>query len=626
VISSSTYRGAVELRRDLLAAYSALDHRTTSELSPGQVEGAFRRLLARLSVLLYQHGATVPGQFLQALRRVWENDLDLTDPVGLTASFLESGRSAGIDISTYSELQQELVHFSRIVDIGTLGLGDPNALRAVRRIRNSRRLPDSLKVLSELIIVTRSRMLQRGAELPVPYPRPHPAAERELDGHSTLWIPDEDDYLLLVASPRRRTRREIAYLFTSLLNYLIPIEAVLAVWAHAVNEKAGVWLDVTLISIAPDKRISTVRWSRPGGSDSQIRVEPITWCLDSLPVVEVLDSPKLARKIATRSMAVTVEQTVDQIRVTITDDKQSEYPTTLVPPSTDATVSVTDMAARIDSLVRSYDGPDVVSIECGHIHLDRELDLDQEVGLDLGARAVAVLEQRQTTSPTLTPMMDDDHVLVKLRPSDYRIFLNRHLSGKSMHLIPESSPIIRSIVCAMWTRLELLGLRGRCQERGGNIFLKLDDGNYCELFEDFRGEGITGCVLFECALLVYRSSAKQFDDYFRTRFALAENVHDTASRILDQSGSHDDRRIQLQAFYAAFSDVTDPRRTDCEVVALVDEVIERAYPGIAHLNVLEDYYEVQQGKVRTLIELLELPMRLVTIHFNARTGRVVLDG
>lgn len=46
---------------------------------------------------------------------------------------------------------------------------------------------------------------------------------------------------------------------------------------------------------------------------------------------------------------------------------------------------------------------------------------------------------------------------------------------------------------------------------------------------------------------------------------------------------------------------------------------------VAHLNVLEDYYEVQQGKVRALLQLLDLPFRLVTIHFNARTGRVVID-
>ncbi|MGH3925381.1 MAG: hypothetical protein ACRDTT_21410 [Pseudonocardiaceae bacterium] len=46
----------------------------------------------------------------------------------------------------------------------------------------------------------------------------------------------------------------------------------------------------------------------------------------------------------------------------------------------------------------------------------------------------------------------------------------------------------------------------------------------------------------------------------------------------------------------------------------------------AHLNVLEDYYEVQQHKVRELLDLLGLPLRLVTVHFNATSGRVVCDG
>lgn len=51
-----------------------------------------------------------------------------------------------------------------------------------------------------------------------------------------------------------------------------------------------------------------------------------------------------------------------------------------------------------------------------------------------------------------------------------------------------------------------------------------------------------------------------------------------------------------------------------------------AAPVTAHLNVLEDYYELQQHKVREFLDLLELPLRLITVHFNATSGRVVCDG
>lgn len=46
----------------------------------------------------------------------------------------------------------------------------------------------------------------------------------------------------------------------------------------------------------------------------------------------------------------------------------------------------------------------------------------------------------------------------------------------------------------------------------------------------------------------------------------------------------------------------------------------------AHLNILEDYYEVQQHKVRGFVDVLGLPLRLVTVHFNTTSGRVVCDG
>ncbi|MCW6005400.1 hypothetical protein K1W54_12525 [Micromonospora sp. CPCC 205371] len=60
------------------------------------------------------------------------------------------------------------MHFSRIVDVGAVGFDDPRAERALRRLHHSHRLPEPLKVLSELIIVMRSRLLQRAARLPVP--------------------------------------------------------------------------------------------------------------------------------------------------------------------------------------------------------------------------------------------------------------------------------------------------------------------------------------------------------------------------------------------------------------------------------------------------------------------------
>jgi hypothetical protein len=402
---------------------------------------------------------------------------------------------------------------------------------------------------------------------------------------------------------------------------------VLALWAHACGEKLHAWREVTLVSVATDQSPLAVSWSHPGGYISHSTHRPIAWCRSQLPAPRALPDGQTTEWITVQGgVRVTVEPISDQVSVSVTGPDRAVYSTVLGAAPSGVAASVTDMAARARELINDYDGPEILSIECGHIHLDRDLDIDQEVGAVLGSQAMKILAQRQTRSPALTPMMDDDHVLVKLHPANYRAFLDSHFPHEPMHLIAESSPIVRSIVCALWARLRHLGLDGRCRERGQNLFLELDNGNYCELFEDFPDDAITGCVFFELGLLVYRSAPAQFDEYFRVRFAQKQGVHEQSCTILDGTQEHDDKIARLQAFYATFSAVTDPRHPDTAVAALVDDVIESARRGTAHLNVLEDYYEIQQDKVRILIGLLELPMRLITVHFNAQTGRVVLDG
>ena len=49
----------------------------------------------------------------------------------------------------------------------------------------------------------------------------------------------------------------------------------------------------------------------------------------------------------------------------------------------------------------------------------------------------------------------------------------------------------------------------------------------------------------------------------------------------------------------------------------------------AHLNILADHYGAQQHKVRALVELVELvelPLDLALLRFNAANGRVALAG
>lgn len=619
MITTQTYREHIDVSSDLLAAYSALDHGTTADLTREDIDVACRLLLARTSALLSLHGAEVPEAFLEALGSAKRE----TDPINLMASFLEAGDSSNFKVS---ELQQELVHFSRIVDIGTLGFDEGIANQAMRRLCGSSTIPNALKVVSELIIVTRSRILQRGLSVDLPWLRPHPAANCELDDVASVWIPDELDYILIVTSPRRRTRKNLGYRFNSLLAYLTPAEAVQALWAYACGEKLHTWLEVTLVSASSEARGSVVCWNHPGGDISRCSENALSWCRSHLPAIRQLSTGYSAVSANSHGIEIAAHPTGEYVTVSVSTARSNACSVTLKSKPQPGAASAVKMRARARDLLRSYEGPDIRSIECGHIHLDRSLDVDQEVGVILGSEALRTVSQRQTSPPALTPMMDDDHVLVRLRPALYRAFLEDSFPGERMHLIAESSPIVRSIVCALWVRLNNLGLAHRCRERGRNLFFELDRHHYCELFEEFSGDATTGCVFFELGLLIYRSAPVWFDDYFRSRFAQECGVHESAFEILDSAQGHDDKAARLRAFYAAFVAVTNPHRPDAALTRLVEEVIESASPGIAHLNVLEDYYETQQDKVRLLIELLRLPIRLLTIHFNAQTGRVVLNG
>lgn len=624
VITSTTYREQIEPRRDVLAAFSALDHGTTVGMTPEQVGGAYGRLLARLSVLLFLHGAAAARDFLVTLA-----DADGDDLVALVSSFLETG-SAGDGTAAVSELQQELVHFSRIVDLGDIGLAEQQEdLAALHRLRNSRRLPHELKVLSELLIVARSRMLGRGADLAVPRLRTRPAVADDITDATCMWT--GGDYGLVVVSPRRRTRREIGFLHETLLCYLTPTEATVAVWAYASQLTLRAPLDVFSVAATGDGQVQKVWWSLPTGTRDQTDADPAVRCLHRLPAVGTATRTD-NRYLTCTAEVLAITGTSDRLRVALLGDENSATRTFAMSASASAKVaSVDTMARRARRLVTEYRGPDVVSIECGHIHLDRDLDVDQEVGARLGATASEVLAGRQCRGPVYTPMVDDDHVLVRLRPQEYRTFLQPYVGDSPMHLIVESSPIVRSVVTALWRRMQEHGMSGRTRVRGANLFLRLGDGGeFCELFENYQHQGgpgpaLTGCVFFEAALLVYRTAPARFDTYFRGRFGLDVDVHDRAAELLGTPGSHDDRLGRLAEYYARFSAVTDIRRPDPDVSELVTDVLAGIDGHVAHLNVLEDYYEVQQGKVRALLRLLDLPLRLVTIHFNARTGRVIID-
>jgi len=432
MILTSTYRDQTTLSRDLLGAYSALDHVTTATLTPQALTIAFERLLQRLAVLAALHGDSVPAEFLSALTTVGE-DIDVVD---LTAGFLEHGTATMPEAA--GEIQQEIVHFSRIVDIGQLGLGDAHVEHALRRLRGSQRLPDSLKVLSELIVVVRSRLSQRGRLFPVPQLRPDTAEESDTGADVTTAVPPENpDYWVAVRCGRRRIRRQFRYELSMLLAYLTPTEAALALWAHCHEQRLPLPVELAVVTADARDGITVTQWTYepatcPAGSDV------VTHVAQRLPAITRL-GPHVTVPIEVGAEAYQI-RAGKPISASIIDAASRETAATLPVPTQTSGPCLADPATHAADLIAAYIGPDLVSLECGHIHLDRDLDIDQDTGAAIGAALLETLTQRQARPPVLTPMMDDDHVLIRLTPRAYRNFLEHTFGTALMHLICESSP------------------------------------------------------------------------------------------------------------------------------------------------------------------------------------------
>lgn len=280
------------------------------------------------------------------------------------------------------------------------------------------------------------------------------------------------------------------------------------------------------------------------------------------------------------------------------------------------------LAEQGAALLDGYTGRALLSLECGRGLLDRGVDPDQEAGVAIGAAVLGRLAAEQPTAPWLTPLIEDDPVLLRLRPSDCLAYLRERLPVRPLAPVPVSSPVLRAVVAVLYGRLHELGLAGRLRQNGGSLFVTLADGSSCELLEDVSGARITGGVFLEAALLVYRCAPAGFDRYFQERFGPDGDVHRTAAGILDLDCPHAEKTRRLRLYYRQFAAVTDLGRPDDGVRALVAQVL--AGGRTAHLNILPDYYGVQQHKARALLELLRLPLELVSLHVNAAGGRVAL--
>lgn len=624
MITTSTYLEHAGLDREILAAFSASDMSITSELPEAAITEQARKLLLRLCVLCAYTTENLGASLLDALEIANKGEA-----VEIVNTYLEFGRKPATlhEVNTLArrELQQEIVHFSRIVDVESAVVSRvPNT----KRLNRSRSVPRSMKVLCELLTVVRSRHIQRGAAVPEPQElRPAYMTVDVLGSITAMWHPSTETFLLLTEHPRRRVRREVCYLFREVLTYLTPREAALAI-AVVMSEDAafqGGWLQV--VTQANPTAVSLVEFGcqSDGGSGSTVkRVRQILPRETQIEVVagasQVVRSDRSKLEFRNIAGRMTVTLLLDKVAADSRDIQM-----TLRVADERPALDLKQMAREARAAVAALPLENVASLECGHIHLDRLLDVDQDVGMTIGG---ALHEEIKTRGGAcrLLPMVDDDHVVTALKPSEYVAQFSQCVGISPLELIPESSPIIRAIVVALFERTRRGDDARSLRKHGGNLYWSLPSGNVCEVFEDYDGTCQNGCAFFELGLLTYRTWLEAIARYFMQRFALSEHPHDYIRSVLDSDASHDAKYETLQQYYSHFSAVSRPQAPDAQFCALIDRLVDGADREILHLNVLEDYYEVQQQKVRELIARLRLPFRLVSVHFNVSTRRMSVRG
>lgn len=587
----------ISSRSDTLATlfngFSAIDERLYAEMTEEERTVHGKRILARLGALTLIHGQHALVNLKAALETCSGESL-----FAAVCRILE----IGYDDSRPSnrELQQELLHFSRICDAGVCV---PSASPLLKRLNRSAHIPGSLKFLIELAIVIRSRVATY-SRLPHFY-----SAGRVLCseyGNLSRCETQDVQCCVLIGANNSRRRRRMAYLFRQILDHLPPYEALLCLAAYQIERRAD---RVGILLIDPvNTRGRLTHWELKPNSHQYTTVadvlQMLPHCLKSTTRSTVFRLHEDDVFVTDNGDSISYNLPNEQSRSVSVSAATTDYPTTISPQA----------VIRACSEMTRYD---LASIEAGHIHLNRGLDVDQEIGIWIAREYFRMMKGAAGRQrPKLFPMVDDDHVLIVLPPKEFSVFFSEQIGGEPYSLIPESSPIIRAIVVALFRRIRI-DLASNLFERGGNLYLRLSDDLVCELFEDISGKCDTGCIFFEIALLVYRSYSMEFDDLFRDYAGKGVNVHDVACEILSRDTHHDQKVSDLKRWYSQFTSLTclsdHPTCVDSALERMIYSETKRV---LVHVNILESYYESQQDKVRSFLNILNLPIRLVSVHFS----------
>lgn len=277
---------------------------------------------------------------------------------------------------------------------------------------------------------------------------------------------------------------------------------------------------------------------------------------------------------------------------------------------------------EINNLKRQVNFSDLLkqkylSIESAHIHADRLPGEEQWECINITNQFSNLLQSRDYKGQLKNIVMVDElHVVNRL---DYKSFSTqlRRRGLKLDYLLLESSPLIRLISIDILRALALSKNPDyRVVERGGNLYLEIPQKKLSiELVANQGKSAVIGCVLFDVAFTLYKSDINYYNSLYKDTFKVDDVIDKVIVNFYNQENFPEKRKKYVESFYTEI-----PSWKKIKSSKKMAQLSQKE----TTLNILEDFYKPQQVKVNSFLEILGMKPTY-SLYYNMQSNSLALE-
>lgn len=287
--------------------------------------------------------------------------------------------------------------------------------------------------------------------------------------------------------------------------------------------------------------------------------------------------------------------------------------------------------------------PEIVNIQYGHIHSDREPSKDQEVGAFIARQLVERFSTKNIKIVSM-PMVDNYHVNDRIDIKAWINFLEKHSGVPTTEPTYEAALITRHLADEVLYSLQK-NKPLKVNNIGGNVYY--DAGEHCriELYdgvgEDNDLVGRMGCVPFEVGFEIYRLNPelanKGYRDYILESFPNSlvakwwrKNPNLSYQQLITENvyTLKPKDRIEVKKQKNIEIDIPYKEKKLKKSTTITENIFNKTdLSKVVLLNVMENFYNAQHAKFSTLWNDCSLPtINLWRIGFNRYKGTIEILG